>query len=195
MWLGFRRVSTAWDTNWLKAIHNDFLGGLNQKGSGNHVSKARGDISMLQGPITDCNSLWVHGGPCDFRWLHQGPSFLFHTQKRKKESDNWDVPMQLGLSKSSLKPGRNVYRCSHKRIYYNPILAITNWPKKTSQLAFDLGKLGTPWSLSGPECSPCLVSDVLNIEPGFGQTTIFLWWPSVPLRLKSLAGLPWWHSG
>lgn len=60
------------------------------------------------------------------------PLFFIHKrEKKKKESDNWDVPMQLGLSKSSLKLGRNVYRCSHKRVYYNPILAITKWPWKT----------------------------------------------------------------
>lgn len=44
-----------------KGIHNDFLSGLSKTAVA-AMSQGRGDISMLQGPITDYNNLWVHGG-------------------------------------------------------------------------------------------------------------------------------------
>ena len=55
------------------------------------------------------------------------------------------------------------------------------------RLVLDFQKLRTSWSLLDPGIALFLVSDALNIKPGFGKTAIFPWQPYVTLRLKALA--------
>ena len=61
--------------------------------------------------------------------------------------------------------------------------------KESLQLAlvWDFGKCRTQCSLLDLSVALILISDAVNINPGFGQTPVLLWRPYVPLRLKALA--------
>lgn len=60
----------------LRGIHNDFLGGLNQKGDGGNGSKARG-TAPSHSPIGGYDTLRIDGGPQVSGSIPKGIPFLF----------------------------------------------------------------------------------------------------------------------
>ena len=88
VWWQFRRASSMKYKDGWSGSHNDFLGDLNQKGSGRKASRARGaGILVSQMPVAGYNTLRVDGGP-------PGHSLPFHTQEGKREADNWNAQGQ-----------------------------------------------------------------------------------------------------
>lgn len=67
---------------WLKGIHNDFLGGLNQKVNGCDGSKARGYLHNTWS-MSGYNMLWVNDGPHILGEYPMGVPFLFIYKKGK----------------------------------------------------------------------------------------------------------------
>ena len=57
----------------------------------------------------------------------------------------------------------------HKRKIWNPVSAVTNRPKKISQLSLSFGVLGHHEICLGVGVALVLISDALNIEPEFGK--------------------------
>ena len=83
-WWEFRRAFTAWGTKMVKGgSHNDFLSGLNQKGSGHNGSKATGVSPRLRVQFL---AIILNGSPRVLGWEPQGHSLPFHIQKRKKRN-------------------------------------------------------------------------------------------------------------